>query len=102
MKYITTVRGLLKDTDEKQAQTAHDAAVDKLSPVGRPLGSIGHQAYLNPQNRRLFLAVDTWNNLEGLQKFLSDPNTAAGIGSLFDGQPDITVWIEAGWRSFSE
>ena len=101
MKYIVTVRGILKDIGEKQAQMAHDATVDRLSPIGKSLGSIGHQAYLNPQNRREFLAVDTWTSMEGLQKFLNDPvNPGAAIAQLFDGQPEITVWAESDWRSF--
>lgn len=101
MKYIVTVRGLLKETDEKKGQMAHDATVERLSPIGQSLGSIGHQAYLNPQNRREFLAVDTWESMEGLQKFMSDPaNPGTAIASLFEGQPDITVWAASGWKAF--
>ena len=100
MKYITVVRGRLKSADEKAAQMAHDATVDKLSPMGRPIGATGHQAFLNPQNHQEFLAVDTWDNLEGLQKFMSDPSVGAEFAKLFDGQPDVTVWGESGWRSF--
>jgi hypothetical protein len=101
MKIIVTVRGRLKG-DEAQAQRDHDMTVDQLSQVARPLGSVGHQAYLNPQDRREFFAIDTWSNMEGLQKFMSDPNTAAEIGKLFDGPPQVSVWVEAGWRSFGE
>lgn len=100
MKYIVTVRGKLKDADEKQAKMAHDATFDKLSPIGRPLGSVGHRTYLNSKNRREFLAIDTWDSVEGLQKFLGDPaNPGAAIAQLFDGQPEITIWAESGWKS---
>lgn len=101
MKIIVTVRGRLKG-DEAQAQRDHDATVDKLSPIGRSIGSVGHQAYLNPQDRREFLAMDTWTSMDGLQKFMSDPNTAAEIGKLFENPPDVTVWVESGWRSFMD
>ncbi len=101
MKYITVVRGKLKGS-QKEARLAHDATVEKLSAMTRPMGAIGHQPYLNPQNPMEFLAVDTWNNLEGLQKFMSDPNVAAEFGKLFEGMPDISVWGESGWASFSE
>ena len=101
MNYITVVRGKLKGSP-KEAQTAHDATVEKLSAMTRPMGAIGHQPYLNPQNPMEFLAVDTWNNLEGLQKFMSDPNVAAEFGKVFEGMPDISVWGESGWASFSE
>ena len=98
--YITVVRGKLKDSDAKQAQMAHDAAVAKLSPMSRPMGAVHHQPYLNPQNPKEFLAMDTWDNMEGLQKFLHDPNVGAAFAQLFDGQPDVTVWSESGWSSF--
>jgi quinol monooxygenase YgiN len=102
MNYITIVRGKLKPADEKAAQSMHDATVDKLSEMTRPMGAIGHHAYLNPQNHKEFLAVDTWNNLEGLQGFMSNPQVAEEFGKLFDGMPDISIWTESGWASFSE
>jgi hypothetical protein len=102
MKYIVTVRGRLKATDPKEAQMGHDATVDRLSPIGRPLGSVGHMVFLNPQDPREFLAIDTWQSLEGLQKFMADAaDPGAAIAALFEGQPDIAMWGEAeGWRSF--
>jgi quinol monooxygenase YgiN len=102
MNYITIVRGKLKPADEKAAQAMHDATVNELSAMTRPMGAIGHHAYLNPQNRSEFLAVDTWNNLEGLQGFMSNPQVAEEFGKLFDGMPDISIWTESGWASFSE
>jgi hypothetical protein len=102
MKYIVTVRGKLNTADIKAAQKAHDATVDRLSPIGRPLGSVGHMAFLNPQDPQQFLAVDTWESMEGIQKFMEDAaNPGAAIAALFDGPPEVTVWAEAdGWRSF--
>ena len=64
MKYVVVVRRKLRDT-----------TAAKLSPVSKPLGSIGHRAFLNLQNSQEFLAIDRWDNLDGLQKFMSDPNT---------------------------
>ena len=74
MKYITVVRAKLKGSNP---QAAHDATVEHLSVMTRPMGAIGHQAYLNPRGPTQFLAVDTWNNLEGLQKFTCNPDVAA-------------------------
>ena len=102
MKYITVVRAKLKGSRPEEAQREHDATVEKLSAMTRPMGAIGHQPFLNPQNPMEFLAVDTWNNLEGLQKFMNDPRVAEAFGKLFDGRPDISIWAEAGWASFSE
>ncbi|HEV8339405.1 MAG TPA: hypothetical protein VGR25_07080 [bacterium] len=101
MRVIVTVRGTMKAKDEQEAQKAHDTTFNRLSPIGRSLGSVGHAAYLNPQNRRQFLAVDSWPNLESLQAFMSHPaNPGAAIAGLFEGQPDIAVWVETGWAGF--
>ena len=99
MNYVTIVRGKLKG-NQQEAQMAHDATVEKLSAMTRPMGAIGHKAHLNPQNSSEFMAIDRWNNLEGLQKFLGDPKVAEAFGALFDGMPDVSVWAESDWASF--
>jgi quinol monooxygenase YgiN len=98
MNFITVVRGKLKDPTS--AQKAHDATVALLAPMSRPMGALHHQPFINPQNPGEFLAVDSWSNVEGLQKFLQDPTVATEFGKLFDGMPDVTVWSESGWSSF--
>ena len=101
MKYVVTVRGRLKSADEREAQVVHDAIVARLDPVGQPLGALGHMPMLNPQDRREFQAMDTWNSLEGIQQFMTssaDPGSA--IGSMFEAPPEVTIWAEAGWTSF--
>jgi len=98
MNFITVVRGKLKDA--ASAQQAHDATVALLSPISRPMGALHHQPFINPQNPGEFLAVDTWSNAEGLQKFLQDPKVATEFSKLFDGMPDVTVWSESGWSTF--
>ena len=99
MNYISVVRGKLKG-DPKEAQKMHDATVDQLSAMTRPLGAIGHRPHLNPNDPHEFLAIDTWNNLENLQKFLGDPKVAEAFGALFDGMPNISIWKESDWASF--
>ena len=99
MNYISVVRAKLKG-DPKEAQKMHDATVEQLSAMTRPMGAIGHRPHLSPQDPTQFLAIDTWNNLENLQKFLSDPQVAAAFGQLFEGMPDVSVWAESDWASF--
>lgn len=77
MNYVVIVRGKLRDSDEKQSWKTHDATVEMIGPSGRSKGNISHRAYLNPRNRRETLAIDIWDNLEGPQKMLQDPNLAA-------------------------
>ena len=99
MNYISVVRGKLKG-DPKEAQRMHDATVDQLSAMTRPLGAIGHRPHLNPQDSTHVLAFDTWNNLENLQNFIRDPKVAEAFGALFEGMPDISIWAESDWASF--
>lgn len=99
MNYISVVRAKLKGSP-KEAQMAHDATVEKLSAMTRPMGAIHHQPHLNPQDPTQFLAIDTWNNLENLQKFINDPQVAAAFGQLFEGMPDISIWAQSDWASF--
>ena len=99
MKYVVTVRGSLKG-DRDQAQAVHDATIAQVSPEGRKLGSTAHQTFLNPENEKEFLAVDIWNNLEGIQKLYSDPNLAEEFGKLFEGEPEIVVWANSGWEGY--
>ena len=100
MEYVSIVRAKLKGADPSVAQKAHDATVEQLSAMTRPMGATGHRAYLNPKNQMEFLAIDRWNNFEGLQKFMGDPKVAQAFGNLFEGQPDITIWSESDWASF--
>ncbi len=100
MKFVVTVRGTLKHSDQQKNQQAHDETFTRLSAIGIPLGSIGHQTFLDPQNPRQFLAMDTWQSMEGLQQFMSHPaNPGAAIAEIFEGQPEVTIWAESGWKS---
>jgi quinol monooxygenase YgiN len=101
MQYITIVRGRLRDADQGAARDAHNAIVDALRPRSEPMGAAGHQAYVEPQDPGSFVAIDRWSNIEGLQQFLGDPSVQQQLGSMFDGQPEVTVLAEReGWRTF--
>jgi quinol monooxygenase YgiN len=98
MNYITVVRAKLKGSPQ-EAQMAHDATVETLSAMTRPMGAIRHRPHLNPRDPKEFLAIDTWNNLEGLQKFMSDPQVAAAFGQLFEGSPGLWPGELLTWTS---
>ena len=80
MQYITIVRGRLKDPDVNAARDQHNAIVDELRPRSEPMGAVGHQAYVEPQDPGSFVAVDRWSNMEGLQQFLWRPEHAGEPG----------------------
>lgn len=99
MKYIVTVRGMLKGGPES-AQAAHDDIVKKVSPMGKSMGNTNHQAYLKVQDNNEFFAIDFWDNLESIQKLYSDPNLAEEFARMFEGQPEVTIWADSGWYQF--
>jgi hypothetical protein len=99
MRYVVVVRGQLKGS-KADAQKVHDATIGQISPQSRQMGSTGHQAYLNTADEKGFLAVDFWDNIEAIQKLYSDPALAAEFGKLFDGQPEVTIWADAGWMGY--
>ena len=98
MKFIVTVRGMLKDP--ATAQKVHDATMAAVAPLSKTQGSVGHQTFLNAATPKEFFAVDTWDNLEGIQKLYGDPNLAVEFGKLFEGSPQVTVWTNTGWASY--
>jgi hypothetical protein len=101
MRVITSVRGIMKEADPDQARQLHNSIFGRLRAVGEELGSIGHQTFLNPQNPREFFAVDTWPDMESLQKFMGHPaNPVAAIGGMFEGQPEVVVWVESGYDGY--
>ena len=101
MPFYTTVRATLKDKDPEQAKAAHNAVVDKLLGKTQAAGGLSHLAYANPQDPAEFLAMDTWQSLEGMQEAFGDPETQAAIGGLFEEMPEIKVWMpREGWTSF--
>ncbi len=99
MKYIVTVRGNLKGSPD-QAHQAHDAIVSKISTMSKQMGNTSHQTYLNVQNNNEFCSIDSWDNLEGIQKLYSDPNLATEFAKMFEGQPQVTIWGESGFMHY--
>ncbi len=97
MSYIVTVHGMLKGNDEQASKKVHDATAAQAKVLGKSMGNVAHQPYLNPDNPREFFDVDVWNDdLAGLKKF-NDPGMAKVMGELFEGMPEIKVWTDKGW-----
>ncbi len=99
MKYVVNVRGNLKGSPE-QAQKAHDAIIAKISSMSRQMGNTSHQTFLNVQNKNEFFALDFWDNLEAIQKLYSDPALMVEFATLFEGQPQVTIWAESGFMQY--
>jgi hypothetical protein len=101
MPFYTTVRGRLNNTDPQKAMDLHNGIVARVTPVNEPLGATGHRVFVNVQDPMEFLAMDTWESVEGLQQAFANPQTRAEIGSMFDGEPQVTIWApREGWTTF--
>ena len=98
MSYIVTVSGILKGNDEKASKKLHDATAAQAQALGKSLGNVSHHAYLNAENPRQFFDVDVWDdNIDGLKKFFSNPDMAKVMGELFEGPPEIHIYIDKDW-----
>jgi hypothetical protein len=97
MQYVVVVRGTLKSADENQSKAVHNATIAMIGPMGRSMGNVGHRTYLNPQNRREFMAIDVWDNPDSPQKLLQDPTLGAEFAKLFEGQPNVIMWAATDW-----
>ena len=101
MPFYTTVRGRLKDSDQGAAMEAHNTVVSRLRPHNEPLGGVGHRVYADVQDPREFMAMDTWESMEGLRQAMGDPEVQSAIGSLFEGPPQVSIWSpREGWITF--
>lgn len=101
MSAITKVQGRLATSDQHAAMEHHNRIVDSLTPRTRELGGTGHMVFANVADPMEFLAIDGWESVEALQRFLGDPAVQAEVGSMFAGPPDVTVWVpREGWRQF--
>jgi hypothetical protein len=54
----------------------------------------------NTLSNNEFFAIDVWDNLEAIQKLYSDPNLATEFAKMFVGEPQMTIWADAGWLQF--
>jgi quinol monooxygenase YgiN len=92
-RYITTVRAKLLDADLGAAMERHNGIVERLRVKLEPMGGSGHAVYANTTDPREFLAIDQWESLKAMQAGLGDPATQQEMGSMFEGAPQITVWV---------
>jgi quinol monooxygenase YgiN len=93
------VRARLKG-DPASAQLLHDQVTAATREQAQAAGDISHRTFLNPADPNDFLGVDEWQSAGAFQAFAGDPRIAGFFGQLFDGQPDVTVWVSPGWNEW--
>jgi quinol monooxygenase YgiN len=99
MKYTVTVRARLK-ADPAAAKKYHDEVTRATKDQAKQAGDLTHKIFLSAQDPRAFLGIDEWSTLEGLQKFSASPEIQQFFGNLFDGRPEVTVWVDSDWNEW--
>lgn len=100
MKGIVVVRGALRNLPDQKLRDAHDALLGDLKGPGRALGNVGHRAYRNRAHAGELMVIDTWENIEGAEKLMADPELPARFADFFDAMPDVSVWSQTDWDGY--
>ena len=99
MKYTVTIRGRLRES-QAAGKKVHDDVTRATKAMAQQAGDLTHAVYLDPKDPMAFYGVDTWGNLEGLQKFSASPDIQAFFGKLFEGAPEVRVWVDSDWNQW--
>lgn len=93
------VRARLR-ADQAAARELHDQVTSATREAAVAAGDLSHRTFLNPADPSDFLGIDEWRSPEAFQAFAGDPQIGEFFGRLFDGQPEVTVWIASGWNEW--
>jgi len=86
--------------DSASAQQLHDQVTGATREQAVAAGDLSHRTFLNPADPMAFLGIDEWRSAEAFQAFASNPQIAEFFGGLFDGQPEVSVWVASGWNEW--
>ena len=99
MAVTITIRARLKG-DAASIRRIHDEVTGATKEMARQAGDISHVVYLSPQDERAFLGVDVWQSAEQAQAFASSPQIQEFFGKMFEGEPEVKIWVESGWNKW--
>jgi quinol monooxygenase YgiN len=99
MSVIVTVRARLK-AEPESIQLLHDQVTAATKEQAQAAGDLSHKVFLNPQDRRDFLGIDEWQSAEAFLLFSSNPQIMEFFSQLFEGQPEVSVWVNPGWNQW--
>jgi quinol monooxygenase YgiN len=98
MAVVVMVHAKLRDP--ASAQQLHDSVTGATKDQAKAAGDLSHKTYRDPQDPTKFLGIDVWESPEKFEAFASNPQIAEFFGGLFDGQPDVSVWVDSGWNAW--
>ena len=99
MAVTITVRAHLKD-DPEAIQRIHDQVTSATKDMARQAGDLTHAVYLSASDPREFLGIDTWESAEQAQAFAGSPQIQEFFGQMFQGMPEVTIWVDPGWNQW--
>ncbi len=99
MKYTVTVRARLKG-DAAAAKALHDRVTGSTKDAAKQAGDLTHRVFLDPRDPKAFLGIDEWSSLEGIQGFAGSPQIKQFFADLFEGEPEVRVWVDSDWRQW--
>jgi quinol monooxygenase YgiN len=86
--------------DPAAARQLHDQVTGATREMALAAGDISHRVFLNPADPSDFLGIDEWRSAEAVSAFAGSPQITEFFSQLFDGPPDVTVWVPSGWNEW--
>jgi quinol monooxygenase YgiN len=97
---VTVVIRARMKGDQAAARQLHDQVTGATREMALAAGDISHRVFLNPADPQDFLGIDEWKSAEAVGAFASSPQITEFFGQLFDGPPEVTVWVPSGWNEW--
>ena len=94
-----TIRARLKG-DPSSARQLHDQVTAATREQALAAGDISHRVFLNPADPSDFLGIDEWRSADAVAAFAGSPQIAEFFGNLFEGRPEVTVWVSSDWNEW--
>src|SRR5262245_6191419 len=94
-----TIRARLR-SDQATAQGLHDQVTGATREMAVAAGDLSHRVFLNPADPMDFLGIDEWKSAEAVAAFAGSPQIQDFFGQLFEGQPEVTIWVPSGWNEW--
>ena len=93
------IRARLKG-DPSDAKRLHDQVTGATREMALAAGDISHHVFLNPADPGDFLGIDVWRSADAVGAFASSPQIQEFFGQLFDGPPEVTIWVGSDWNEW--
>jgi quinol monooxygenase YgiN len=96
-RFVAMLRGTVPSREE--AMALHNQIVASNMNAAHLAGDLSHEVFFmltppgTPESLE-FLAVDVWNNVEGMNAYYQNPAFASGVQQLFTTAPTISVWTQ--------